>query len=203
MPFLILVVFSLLFSVPSYANSPHPRENPLKSEGITLGLAQEATANLQKEFTLEGFFAGETIAKGQIFSKLAGAGRSFQMTTKGSWDGEVLTLQEKYIYASGVEKRLWSFKKIGKSRYLVESEEILQPSELIIEGRVAKLEYKKKIPRGGGKKPVKVTFKEEWIFKPNGVLESRTELKKLFRVGREAINFVRLENKESLKAPGF
>lgn len=214
-----LLVFSfMLFSVAADAKQtlppnnittlqgavPLPRENPLAKAPAeqASNSVSAATANLQKRFTLEGFFEGETIGRGSIFSKLAGASRSFLTTTIGTWDGKVLTLVETYEYAAtAAETRVWRFTKTGKGTYLAESEEILEKATVKIDGRVAKLKYKKNIQRPDKKKPTKVTFSESWTLKKNGVLESRTELKKVFRVGREAINFVRIENESLLKAP--
>ena len=196
-------------AMPAYAVTPPlPRANPLVGNAALVpenqpGSAPEATANLQKKFTLEGFFAGETIGRGTIFSKIAGAGRSFQVTTSGSWDGKILTLIETYHYAAGdPDQRIWHFTKIADGVYQGESTEALEDVELTIEGRVASFKYKKKLNRPA-KGPVKVVFNERWTLLENGVLESRTDLKKPFRVGREAINFVRLGNEAALKAPGF
>ena len=167
------------------------------------GLAPKATANLQKKFTLEGFFAGETIAKGTIFSKTVGASRSFNMTTRGTWDGKVLTLVETYRYAAGDnEQRIWKFTKTGDGKYTATSKEIQKKVKVEIKGRVASFKYQKKLPRPG-KKPVKVTFTEQWALRKNGILASTTKLSKLVRVGREAINFARVGNEAALKAPGF
>lgn len=211
---LFSMTWMLLLMAVSIVNAaiPLPRENPIVSEAATaatspadpVGLAPEATANLQKEFTLEGFFAGETIAKGTIFSKTVGAARSFAATTRGTWDGKVLTLVESYQYAAGdKEQRVWRFHKTGTGRYTAESDEILRNAKITIKGRIATFKYQKKIRRAGGKSPIKVTFSEEWAFRRNGVLASRTRLKKLVSVGQEAINFVRVGNEAVLQAPRF
>jgi len=203
-PRLLIIAALLLIPFAARSNVPHPRANPLVVEAVEeeVGLAPEATANLQKEFTLEGFFAGHTVARGSIFSKIAGAARSFRASTKGTWDGKVLTLVETYQYAAtSREERVWKFTKTGRNTYLAESDEILEKTDVVIDGRVATFEYKKEISRPGKKKPVTVTFKETWTLQRNGVLESRTELKKLVRVGREAVNFVRVGNEAALSAP--
>lgn len=186
------------------ANIPHPKANPLTKAPVQqqAPLVSKETANLQKRFTLEGFFVGETVGRGSIFSKVAGASRSFRTSSSGVWDGKVLTLVETYQYAAtSAETRVWRFTKTGKGTYTAESDEILDKATIKIEGRVAKLKYKKNIPRPNKKKPAKVTFKEKWTLRKNGVLESRSELKKVVRVGREAINFVRVGNESALKAP--
>jgi len=210
--FLSLLLSLTIFSASAAyaATPPLPRENPSASGTTSTspavqqeGLAPKATTNLQKKFTLEGFFAGETKAKGTIFSKTVGASRSFNMTTRGTWDGKVLTLIENYQYAAGDrEQRVWRFTKTGKGTYTAKSKEILKDATVTIKGRVASFKYQKKLPRPG-KSPIKVSFTEQWSLKKNGVLASTTKLTKLVRVGREAINFVRLGNEAALKAPGF
>lgn len=210
-------LFSLALFMPvamaQAATPPLPKPNPSAGVGSTPivsqeqaqqeGLAPKATANLQKKFTLEGFFAGETVAKGTIFSKTVGASRSFRMTTVGTWDGKVLTLVENYQYAAGDrEQRIWKFTKTGNGTYTARSKEIEKKAKVEIKGRIASFKYQKKLKRPG-KSPIKVTFTEQWALKKNGVLASTTKLSKLVRVGREAINFARVGNEAALKAPGF
>lgn len=207
---LIPLTFIAILSVAQAATPPLPRANPgALSPAVSTpqtqaqGLAPEASANLQKKFTLEGFFAGETVGKGTIFSKTVGASRSFNVTTVGTWDGKVLTLIENYQYAAGDrEQRIWKFKKTGDGAYTAESKEIQKKAKVQIDGRVARFKYQKKLPRPG-KKPIKVTFTEQWTLQKNGVLASTSKLSKIVRVGREAINFVRAGNEAALKAPGF
>lgn len=212
--FIILIaIFSATITLS--ATPPSPKPNPLHVSNITVatipireepqeGLAPEATDNLQKKFTLEGFFAGKTVAKGTIFSKTVGVARSFNATTLGKWDGKVLTLIETYTYAAGNdEQRVWRFKKKSDGVYVGTSDEILKKTVVTIKGRVATYKYKKKIPRGKGKKPVTVTFHEELAFRKNGLLLSETKLKKFVNVGQEKINYVRVGNEETLVAPKF
>ncbi|MEP1443884.1 MAG: DUF3833 family protein [Hyphomicrobiales bacterium] len=210
---LLSIAIFLPVAIAQAATPPVPKQNPAASGASTpvvsqaqaqqAGLAPKATANLQKKFTLEGFFAGKTIAKGTIFSKTVGAGRSFNMSTVGTWDGKVLTLVENYQYAAGDnEQRIWKFTKTGNGTYTATSKEILKKINVVIKGRVASFKYQKKLPRPG-KSPVKVTFTEQWTLNKNGTLSSTAKLTKLVRVGREAINFARAGNEAALKAPGF
>lgn len=195
-------------SVAQAATPPLPRVNPQGSTPAASAAqpqvpAPDTAPSLQKKFTLEGFFNGETVGKGTIFSKTVGAARSFNVSTVGTWDGKILTLIENYQYAAGDrEQRIWKFKKTGDGTYTAESKEIQKKAKVEIKGRVASFKYQKKLPRPG-KKPVKVTFTEQWTLQKNGVLASTSKLSKVVRVGREAINFVRAGNEAALKAPGF
>ncbi|MBA4782959.1 MAG: DUF3833 family protein [Rhizobiales bacterium] len=201
-----ILALAIFLPVANAATPPLPRANPVAVSAAAApeaGLLPQPSADLQKKFTLEGFFAGETVARGTIFSKIAGASRSFQVTTSGTWDGNALTLVETYRYAAGdQEQRIWRFRKTGEGTYLAENNESLEPVNVGINGRVASLKYRKMLSRPG-KDPVKVTFDEVWTLRKDGVLESRTELKKVLRVGREAINFARAGNEAALNTPGF
>lgn len=201
-----ILALAIFLPVANAATPPLPRANPVAVSAAAApeaGLLPQASADLQKKFTLEGFFAGETVARGTIFSKIAGASRSFQVTTSGTWDGNALTLVETYRYAAGdQEQRIWRFRKTGEGTYLAENNESLEPVNVGINGRVASLKYRKMLSRPG-KDPVKVTFDEVWTLRKDGVLESRTELRKVLRVGREAINFARAGNEAALNTPGF
>lgn len=201
-----ILALAIFLSAANAATPPLPRANPVAVSAAAApeaGLLPQPSADLQKKFTLEGFFTGETVARGTIFSKIAGASRSFQATTSGTWDGNALTLVETYRYAAGdQEQRIWRFRKTGEGTYLAENNESLEPVNVEINGRVASLKYRKMLSRPG-KDPVMVTFDEVWTLRKDGVLESRTELKKVLRVGREAINFARAGNEAALNTPGF
>lgn len=206
--FALLFLFSVTYA---HAATPAPKANPLRvveTEGQEnnqqLGLAPEATANLQKKFTLEGFFAGSATGRGTIFSKTAGVARTYNIVTSGTWDGKVLTLVETYQYSFGSpEQRVWRFTKTGEDSYLAESSEIRKAVKVKLNNKGASLRYEKDIERAEDDKKISIVHREAMTLRENGLLEIRTGLRKFVAVGSEKINLVRVGNEAALADATF
>jgi hypothetical protein len=67
-----------------------------------------------RELELEEFFDGRLVAYGQFQDVLGTVRRQFEVEIEGTWDGEVLTLVEDFVYEDGsVEQRVWTLRKTG------------------------------------------------------------------------------------------
>jgi hypothetical protein len=67
-----------------------------------------------REFNLEHYFAGRTVAKGQFQDRFGTVRRRFDVDIAGTWDGEKLTLVEDFVYEDGsTEQRVWTLTKTG------------------------------------------------------------------------------------------
>lgn len=65
-----------------------------------------------RELELEEFFDGRLVAYGQFQDVLGTVRRQFEVEIEGTWDGEVLTLVEDFVYEDGsVEQRVWTLRK--------------------------------------------------------------------------------------------
>ncbi|MBT8455838.1 MAG: DUF3833 domain-containing protein [Alphaproteobacteria bacterium] len=74
----------------------------------------EDAALSDRDLNLEEFFAGELIAYGQFQDIFGTVRRRFEVEIAGTWDGEVLTLVEDFVYEDGsTEQRIWSLTKTG------------------------------------------------------------------------------------------
>jgi hypothetical protein len=72
----------------------------------------EDRALSEMELNLEEFFTGDLVAYGQ-FQDIFGTVRNrFEVQIKGTWDGQVLTLVEDFVYDdASTEQRIWSLRK--------------------------------------------------------------------------------------------
>ena len=78
----------------------------------------EEFADKQPRFVLEEYFAGETKAWGIVRDRFGTVRRQFTVDMTGVWDGEVLTLDEHFIYDDGeTDRRTWTVRKIDEHRY--------------------------------------------------------------------------------------
>ena len=67
-----------------------------------------------RDFELQEFFDGETVAYGQFQDRFGTVRRRFEVVIDGTWDGETLTLDEHFTYADGTaERRVWTLRQTG------------------------------------------------------------------------------------------
>lgn len=67
-----------------------------------------------REFDLEVFFAGQTVAYGQFQDVFGTVRRRFEVDITGVWDGKTLILTEDFLYEDGsTETREWTLEKTG------------------------------------------------------------------------------------------
>lgn len=63
---------------------------------------------------LEKFFDGRVTAYGQFQDVFGTVRRRFDVDIEGTWDGQVLTLVEDFLYEDGsTEQRVWTLRKAG------------------------------------------------------------------------------------------
>lgn len=67
-----------------------------------------------RDFDLERFFEGRTVAHGQFQDVFGTVRRRFEVTIDGRWDGRTLTLDENFVYEDGsTENRTWTLTRTG------------------------------------------------------------------------------------------
>jgi hypothetical protein len=68
----------------------------------------------QRDFELEAFFDGHVVGYGQFQDRFGTVRRRFVVDVTGTWDGQMLTLDERFAYADGsTETRVWTLEKTG------------------------------------------------------------------------------------------
>lgn len=72
-----------------------------------------------RALNLEEFFAGRSVAHGQFQDRFGTVSRRFTVEITGTWDGQVLTLVEDFVYEDGsTEQRIWSLTKTGPDSWV-------------------------------------------------------------------------------------
>lgn len=75
-------------------------------------------ANAEPELELERYFDGALVAHGIFQDRFGDIRRSFVVDIEGEWDGEVLTLDERFRYEDGsTERRVWRLTKTGEETW--------------------------------------------------------------------------------------
>lgn len=98
-------------------------------------------AQAKESFTLEGFFAGRTVAEGS-FTAINGVRRSFTVDLTGRWNGRTLVLVEDFRFDDGTkDRKTWRFVKTGPGRYTGTREDVVGETTVRISGDVARFSY--------------------------------------------------------------
>lgn len=131
---------------------------------------------LARDFRLEDFFAGKSMADGR-FRAINGVDRRFKVALTGKWNGSILTLREDFTYADGQrDLKTWHFVKTAPGRYSGTREDVVGEAIVTIRGDVAKYTYLVDI--APGKKPNIVRFHDTIRREKDGTLLNTTWVSK-------------------------
>ena len=140
-------------------------------------------------FVLEDYFAGETRAWGLVRDRFGKVRRQFTVDMTGEWDGEVLTLNEKFVYDDGeTDTRIWTVRKIDDHTYEGQAADVIGVATGGSYGNALNWSYTLALPIGG--RTWHVQF-DDWMFlQPDGVLINRADMSKFgFRLGEIVLFF--------------
>jgi hypothetical protein len=149
----------------------------------------EEFADKQPRFVLEEYFAGETKAWGIVRDRFGTVRRQFTVDMTGVWDGEVLTLDEHFIYDDGeTDRRTWTVRKIDEHRYEGTAADVIGKATGGAYGNALNWSYTLDLPIGG--RTWHIAF-DDWMFlQPDGVLINRADMSKFgIRLGEIVLFF--------------
>ena len=131
----------------------------------------------QPSFTLQDYFTGPIKAWGLVQDRKGHVTRRFDVTMKGTWEGDVGTLEEHFEYYDGEkQKRIWTIRKISDREYEGTAGDIIGKAKGNVEGSAMRWAYEMDLPVGDT--TYKITF-DDWMFLMNdGILINRSYLKK-------------------------
>ncbi len=131
-----------------------------------------------KKFSLETYFLGKSKAWGIIENRFGkNKFTHFEVDITGSWDGEILTLEEDFLYSSGrTDRRVWKIKKTGEKTYSGTADDVIGEAKGEIIGNKFSWKYHMKLPIG--KNGIKVKLDDKMWLQKNGVLINNAKIKK-------------------------
>ena len=149
----------------------------------------EDFAGHEPRFRIEEYFAGKTRAWGIFQDRFGTLRRQFVVDIDGSWDGEILTLVEDFVYDDGQrEQRTWRIRKTGEHSYEGSADGVIGIAEGQSYGNVLKWTYRFALRVGDSS--WNVSF-DDWMFlQDDGVMINRAEVSKFgFQLGEVTIAF--------------
>lgn len=102
-------------------------------------------------FVIERDLAGSHVARGE-FKAITGVHRTFTAQLTGTWDGEVFTLVEEFVYDDGeTDKKTWKLERVAPGEYTGTREDVVGEARGFQDGDVFRLEYDVRLPSENGK----------------------------------------------------
>ena len=155
--------------------------------GLAMSLLP-STGQAADNFTFEDYFTGRTEAVGS-FSAINGMKRKFTVDLTGKWDGKTLTLREDFVFDDGTkDRKTWRFVKSSPTTYLGTREDVIDETNVTLNGAVARFNYLVYLsPETQGNK---VRFWDKMVLRKDGtVLNTALVTKFGFPVAKTTVEF--------------
>jgi hypothetical protein len=115
-----------------------------------------------RDFELQEFFDGRTVAHGQFQDRFGTVRRRFEVKIDGTWDGETLTLAEAFTYADGTtETRDWTLRQTGPETWRGSAPGVIGTAEGVEKGDSFNWQYTIDLPVPDG--TLRVSF-DDWMW---------------------------------------
>ncbi|MDH3239635.1 MAG: DUF3833 domain-containing protein [Alphaproteobacteria bacterium] len=140
---------------------------------------------------IEEYFAGETRAWGLFEDRFGRLRRQFTVDITGTWDGNELVLDERFLYSDGeTDRRVWKIRKAGPHTYEGRADDVVGVANGEAYGNVLNWSYAMDLKVGDG--TMRVRFNDWMFLQPSGVLLNRARVSKLgFEIGEVTLAFVK------------
>jgi hypothetical protein len=137
----------------------------------------EDTPVREPRFRIEEYFPGRTRAWGIFQDRFGRLRRQFTVDIDGTWDGEILTLVEDFIYDDGkTEQRTWTIRRNGTQGYKGTAEGVIGAAEGKCCGNA--LNWRYRFALRIGTRTWNVAF-DDWMFlQEDGVMINRAAVSK-------------------------
>ena len=170
--------------------------------GLSVGISACARNNITTladrapKLDLQTFFAGQTVALGIFEDRFGNLRRQFRVVLEGTVDGDVLTLDETFLYDDGEQDfRKWVIRRTGKGKggevlYEGSAEDITGVASGAVSGNALNWEYDVVLSIDG--RDVEVHF-DDWIYQQHeDVAINRAYVSKFgIEIGSVTIVFLR------------
>jgi len=140
-------------------------------------------ADTSPALDLKDFFNGELVAYGMLQNRSGVMTRRFTATIDASWEGDVGTLVEEFLFDDGeIQYRTWTLTALGNNNYQGVASDVVGEAEGSIVGSVFQWQYQLDVPCGDD---TIVLNLDDWLYLiDENHLINKTKLTKFgFRVG--------------------
>lgn len=147
--------------------------------------------NTEPRLTLEKYFLGKTSAWGLFEDRFGTVRRQFTVDITGSWDGEELVLDERFVYSDGeTDKRVWRIRKKGEHGYEGRAADVIGVATGESHGNALNWRYDMELKVGDS--TLRVHFNDWMFLQPSNVLLNRAKVSKFgIAIGEVTLVFVK------------
>lgn len=138
---------------------------------------------------MQQYFNGTVDAWGMFQNRKGEVVKRFNVVIQCSWQGDVGTLDEDFIYSDGTkQKRVWTLKKQPNGQYIGTAEDVVGEAVGIVSGNALNWKYVLALPVDG--KVYNVNF-DDWMFlMDEQVMLNRAVMSKFgFKLGEVTLSF--------------
>ncbi len=138
---------------------------------------------------LREYFDGDIEAQGMFQDRSGKVIKRFTVAIKGSWTGDVGTLEEDFVYSDGTtQRRVWTITRIDEHNYIGTAADVVGEARGEAYGNALRWRYVLALEIDG--KTWHMDF-DDWMFLVNDkVMLNRSEMRKFgFRVGEVTLSF--------------
>jgi hypothetical protein len=147
--------------------------------------------NAQPRLLIEEYFAGRTTAWGIFEDRFGNLRRQFTVDIVGTWDGQELVLDERFLFSDGEEdRRIWYIRKTGDHSYEGRADDVIGVAKGESYGNALNWRYDMNLKVGDS--TLRVHF-DDWMYlQPSNVLMNKAIVTKLgFEIGRVTLVFLK------------
>jgi hypothetical protein len=147
--------------------------------------------NTEPAFVPEEYFIGRTKAWGMFQDRFGTVRRDFVVDINGYMDGDVLVLDEDFVYSDGeIDQRTWRISNLGDGRYEGEANDIIGTAKGQRRGRAMRWRYDFDLVVG--ERSWQVHFDDWMLLQDENVMINRTTVSKWgFTIGEVYIFFMK------------
>lgn len=148
-------------------------------------------ADAQPRLVLEEYFVGRTQAWGLFQDRFGNVKRQFTVEITGTWNGELLVLEEHFLYNDGeTDQRVWTIRKGPDGRYEGQAADVVGSASGLSAGNALNWAYVMDLKVGDG--TLRVNF-DDWMFlQPGGAMINRARVSKWgFDIGEVTLFFMK------------
>lgn len=138
---------------------------------------------------LREYFDGEIEAHGMFQNRSGEVVRRFAVAIKGSWQGNVGTLEEDFVYSDGsTDRRVWTITKLDEHNYIGTADDVIGEATGTAYGNALHWRYVLALDVDG--KTYNVDF-DDWMYLiDEEIMLNRSEMRKFgFRLGEVTLSF--------------
>ena len=153
------------------------------------GMKAEDFEGATPPIDLFGYFEGKTMAWGIFEDRFGNLRRQFEVTIDGTVEGNVLTLDEKFLYRDGeTDRRVWTITQNGAHSYEGLAGDVIGTAKGTAYGNALNWRYHMDLKVGDG--TWRVAF-DDWLFRqPGGVIINKATVSRWgFDIGTVTLFF--------------